>query len=106
MFSLQALIKFIQEDAINEIKVDTQKRHVQIQFYDANRGQVTETLPFDALQIKVTRLIWFKNGNANAIYFFTGKRKMFEITKAKDGFSKETINGLSFELESLTSPVK
>lgn len=106
VLSLQALIRFIQEDAINEIAIDARKRQVQFQFYDDNRGQVTETISFDTLQIKINRLIWVKNGNVNAIYFFTAKRKMFEITKAKDGFSTETINSLSLALESLTSPVK
>jgi hypothetical protein len=105
-YLLQELIRLFQEYAINEITIDIGKRQVQIQFYDANRGQVTEILPFEYLQLKVNRLIWFKNGNVNSLYFFSAKKKMLEVTKTKDGFSTETINSLSNKLESLTSPVK
>ena len=105
-FSLQMLITLFQEDTVNEISIDTTLRQIQIQFYDSNYGQVTKNINFEDLQIKSVRLIWSRDKNVNAIYFFTSKNKMFKITKWKDGFSKATLNQLSEKLELLTSPKK
>ncbi|MEO6719751.1 MAG: hypothetical protein ABIN67_05255 [Ferruginibacter sp.] len=105
LFSVTELIDLFQRDTINEVTIDTLNNQVIFKYYDANEGQVSMAVAFANLQVKCNRLIWFRNPNVTSIYFFSGKNKMYEISKWKDGFSTTTLNNLSGVLESLTRPL-
>jgi hypothetical protein len=105
LFSIQELISLFQQDTINEISIDTDNKKLILQYYDANKGQVKKKLFFENLQVKLNRIIWIRNADINSIYFFNGKREMFEISKYKDGFSTSSLNDISRVLESLTQPL-
>jgi hypothetical protein len=104
ILSISSWIDLAQKDRINEIIIDGPNRLITFKYYDINEAQKEKSLSFDQTKIKVSdKKSLF--GNVIEVYFFTGRRNIFYVSRSKDGFSFETMNEIKTYLEAVTNPI-
>lgn len=98
-------IDYTSEDYVNEVIIDPIDQKLIIQYYRFSSGQVIAPFPFHSVKVKINKSIWTGPNGISTIYLINERKKIFEISKYKDGFSRDTIADLSKYLESLTRQV-
>jgi hypothetical protein len=87
---------------INEIVFDNEKRKLLIRYYNLYEGRGSEVFDFDKIKIKMNKSGFFNKSTICSISILKGRREEYELSIAKDGFSKETFKELTAYLDSLT----
>lgn len=105
ILSINHLISLSSYNWINEVFVDPENRILSVEYYNIRKGKKICKFQFDELKIRTNRGRLFNKSKILSISIFEGREEQFEISRAKDGYSQETLNTLAAHFELLTHPV-